>query len=83
MDFDFTTVIHETQIEQTSPFNSQRDLSPEEAGKRHLYALLELKNPALRLEATTPLLIKHMAHTRIVTEHHVNLHDYYFVEYCM
>jgi len=33
MDFDFTTVIPETQIEKTSPSNSQRDLSPEEAGK--------------------------------------------------
>ena len=55
MDFYFITVIPETQIEQTSPSSSQRDLSPEETGK---CALLELKNPVLRLEATIPLINK-------------------------
>jgi len=58
MDYDFTTVIPETQIENISPSNSQKDLSPEEAGKRRLHALLELKNPVLRLEPPPPLLIK-------------------------
>jgi len=58
MDYDFTTVIPETQIENISPSNSQNDMSPEEAGKRRLHALLELKNPVLRLEATTPLINK-------------------------
>jgi len=54
MDYDFTTVIPETQIENISPSNSQKDLSPEETGKRRLHALLEKKNPVLRLEATPP-----------------------------
>ena len=56
MDSDFTTVISEKQIEKASPSNSQRDLSPEEAGKHRLHVLLELKNPVLRIEATTPQL---------------------------
>ena len=53
MEFDdILDIIPETQADSTSLL--QQPQSQEEAGKRRLHALLELKTPAVRVEEITP-----------------------------